>query len=46
VFWRLGRRFNIGIEARVTRGEITIGPFDVEAGGEHFGLLLGFGSPS
>jgi hypothetical protein len=46
VFWRLGRRFNIGIEARVSRGEITFGPFDVEAGGEQVGLILGFGSPS
>lgn len=46
VFWRLGRRFNIGIEARVSRGEITISSFDVEAGGEQIGLILGFGSPS
>jgi hypothetical protein len=45
-FWRLGKRFNIGVEARVSRAEISIGPVDVEAGGDHIGLILGFGSPS
>jgi hypothetical protein len=45
IFWRLGRRFNIGFEARISRAEITILDFDGEAGGDHLGLILGFGSP-
>jgi hypothetical protein len=43
VFWRLGERFNIGFEVRVSRAEVTIFGVDAEAGGEHFGLILGFG---
>jgi hypothetical protein len=47
IFWRLGKRFNLGFEARITRAEIepsVLGEtFDVEAGGEHIGLLLGWG---
>ncbi len=42
-FWRLGKRFNLGVEARISRGEVTIGAVDIEAGGEHIGLLLGWG---
>jgi len=45
VFWRLGRRFNIGIEARISWAEITLFGMDGEAGGEHIGLILGFGKP-
>ena len=43
VFWRLGRRFNAGFEARVSRGEISLFDTDLEAGGEHIGFVLGFG---
>lgn len=46
VFWRLGRRFNIGVEARISRAEITLFGIDVQAGGEHIGLILGFGKAS
>jgi hypothetical protein len=46
VFWRLGRRFNLGIEARFSRAEITLFGVDGEAGGEHIGLILGFGKAS
>lgn len=50
IFWRLGARFNIGIAARVSRGEITLMssgiPQDVEAGGSHAGLILGWGWPA
>jgi len=45
-FWRLGKRFNIGVEARISRAEVSFGSVDVEAGGEHIGLILGFGSPT
>ena len=43
VFWRLGKRFNIGLEARVTRAEVQIGGADIQAGGFYFGILLGWG---
>ena len=45
VFWRIGESFNIGFEGRLSRGEVRIGPDDteIEAGGEHFGVLIGFG---
>ena len=45
VFWRIGQSFNLGIEARISRGSVSIGPdgSSVEAGGEHLGVLVGFG---
>jgi hypothetical protein len=48
VFWRLGPRFNIGFDARWSSAKIDFDVFgdpinDVEAGGEHLGLLLGWG---
>jgi hypothetical protein len=46
VFWRLGKKFNIGFSARWSGAEVDFGGVDVEAGGTHFGLLLGFGWPA
>lgn len=43
VFWRLGKQFNIGLNARISRGEITIENEDIQAGGFTLGLLLGWG---
>jgi len=43
VFWRLGRRCNIGIEARYSRAEVRLRSRDVQAGGFNLGLLLGWG---
>ncbi|UCF67741.1 MAG: hypothetical protein JSV80_00075 [Acidobacteriota bacterium] len=47
VFWRLGKKFNIGFDVRISRAEIELRPFgdrvDVKAGGDHIGLLLGWG---
>jgi len=43
LFWRLGKRFNIGFEARYSRADITLLGVDGDAGGEHIGLILGFG---
>ena len=45
VFWRLGKRFNIGFDARYTSADIELAPGtgEVDAGGLHAGLLLGFG---
>ena len=46
VFWRLGSRFNIGVAARFSRGEVTLFDVDVQAGGLQGGLLLGWGWPA
>jgi hypothetical protein len=42
-FWRLGKKFNIGLNARISRGEVTIEDEDIQAGGLTLGLLLGWG---
>jgi len=46
IFWRLGARFNIGLAARVSRGQVTLNGTDTEAGGSHAGLILGWGWPA
>lgn len=50
IFWRLGSRFNLGLAARVSRGEVTLMssgiPQKTEAGGTHAGLILGWGWPA
>lgn len=46
IFWRLGSRFNIGLAARVSRGQVTLAGQDGEAGGSHAGLILGWGWPA
>jgi len=46
VFWRLGSRFNIGVAARFSKAEVTLFGEDVEAGGTHVGILLGWGWPA
>jgi len=44
VFWRLGRRFNIGLDLRVSRGgEVTLFAIPIETDYEQLGLILGFG---
>jgi len=43
VFWRLGKRFNIGLDVRYSKAEIKLFNVDVNAGGTHAGLLLGWG---
>jgi len=43
LFWRLGKRFNIGLDVRYSKAEITLFNVDVDAGGTHAGLLLGWG---
>jgi hypothetical protein len=49
IFWRLGTRFDIGIDVRWSTGKVDLdfgggvtAP-DLDAGGLHYGLLLGFG---
>ncbi len=49
LFWRLGQRFNIGGDVRWSSAEVSPDSIDpelaaeLEAGGLHIGLLLGFG---
>jgi hypothetical protein len=42
-FWRLGKKFNIGIDVRMSAGEVTVFGRDIQAGGASVGLLLGWG---
>jgi hypothetical protein len=46
IYWRLGSRFNIGVAGRISRGEVDLGGVDVQAGGNHLGLILGWGWPA
>ena len=46
VFWRVGQSFNIGLNARYSTAEVEfdeLGEEDVDVGGLHGGLLLGWG---
>jgi hypothetical protein len=42
-FWRLGKKFNIGVDLRFSAGEVKLFGRDVEAGGAMLGLILGWG---
>ena len=46
VFWRLGPRFNLGLAARYSQAKVTLFDSDLEAGGYHGGLILGWGWPA
>jgi hypothetical protein len=46
VFWRLKSRFNIGIAARYSKARVNVFGNDIEAGGPHLGMLLGWGWPA
>jgi hypothetical protein len=43
VFWRLGKMFNIGLEARYSRAELSFRGREVQAGGFNLGMILGWG---
>lgn len=43
IFWRLGRKFNLGLEARFSSAELGFMFRDVQAGGVSLGLILGWG---
>ena len=49
VFWTLGKRFNIGVDVRWSEAKVDLDfgsgvvAKDINAGGLHYGLLLGFG---
>jgi len=43
-FWRPGKHFNIGVEARVSRATTEpVTGVGMEAGGFHLAMILGFG---
>jgi opacity protein-like surface antigen len=42
VYWTLFRAFNLGLELRYSKAEVTLAGVDAEAGGTHAGLLLGY----
>jgi len=42
VYWNFAKYWNIGVDLRYSKAEITLFGADVEAGGFHAGLLAGF----
>lgn len=42
VYWTLAQHFNLGLDLRYSKAEIKLYDVDVEAGGTHVGLLLGY----
>jgi hypothetical protein len=42
VYWTLARVFNLGLDLRYSKAEVTIAGVDADAGGTHVGLLLGY----
>ncbi len=42
LLFRIGKRFNLGIDVRYSDAEVTIAGFDIDAGGTHYGALIGF----
>ena len=42
VYWTLGQSFNLGLQARYSRAEVSFFGRDAEAGGTSLGLMLGY----
>lgn len=42
IFWTLNNSFNIGFELGYSKGEVSSFGYDVDAGGGHAGLILGY----
>jgi hypothetical protein len=42
VYWTLADHFNIGLEAGFSTADVTLFDVDADAGGGHFGVLVGF----
>lgn len=42
VYWTLSQHFNLGLSARYSKATVEINDIDVEAGGTHSGLILGY----
>lgn len=41
-FWNVSQSFNVGIDARLSRGKLKLFDEELQAGGLYFGLLLGY----
>lgn len=41
VYWTLAKHFNIGLEAKLSAAEVTLFGIEANAGGGHFGMLVG-----
>lgn len=42
LYFTLAQHLNLGVDLRISAAEVTIAGVDVEAGGVHLGLLLGY----
>jgi opacity protein-like surface antigen len=42
VYFTLGEHFNLGLEVKYSKADVTIAGVDTDAGGTHFGLLAGY----
>ena len=42
IYWTLGQSFNIGLDLRYSQADVTLFGLDVDAGGTHAGLILGY----
>lgn len=42
IYWTLANVFNVGLDFRYSKAEVTVFDVDVEAGGGHAGLILGY----
>jgi len=42
VYWTIGQHFNLGLQARYSQAEVTLFGANVEAGGTHAGIMLGY----
>ena len=40
VYWTLSQHFNLGLDLRYSQADVTL--FDVDAGGTHAGVILGY----
>jgi opacity protein-like surface antigen len=42
VYWTLSQHFNLGLDLRYSKADITLFDVDVDAGGTHAGIILGY----
>ena len=42
VYWTLSQHFNLGLDLRYSQADVTLYGIDVQAGGTHAGIILGY----
>lgn len=42
VYWTLGQHFNLGLDLRYSQADVTLFGVDIDAGGTHAGVILGY----